>query len=148
MSELIESMKKALADSFAFYLKAANFHWNVQGSDFFQFHLMFGEIYSEVYDSIDSTAEHIRALGSYAPGSFGRFSELTVIKDENTIPNGLEMVRRLHADNAKVIETLKHTQALAEEAKEVGVGNYLQDRIDIHQKHAWKLRATIGTDSE
>ena len=142
MEKLIDAMKRALADSFAMYLKAHYYHWNVEGSDFYQLHGLFDTIYSEVYGSIDSTAEHIRALGGYAPGSLGRFSELSQIEDENTVPAGLEMVNRLAADNTKVIASLTKAQQLAEDLGKVGVSNYLQDRIDQHEKHAWMLRAT------
>ena len=38
MDELIEQMKVALASTFAFYLKAHNFHWNVEGPNFPQYH--------------------------------------------------------------------------------------------------------------
>ena len=54
----------------------------------------------------------------------------------------LEMVNRLAIDNQKVLTTLKTAQKMAEDLNEVGVSNYLQDRIDIHQKHGWFLRAT------
>ena len=144
MDKLIEAMKRVLADSFAMYLKAHYYHWNVEGPNFPQYHGLFDTIYGEVYGSIDSTAEHIRALGGYAPGSLGRFASLTTIEDENTVPIDLEMVTRIAADNQKVIATLKVAQQLAEDLREVGVSNYLQDRIDIHQKHAWMLRATTA----
>jgi starvation-inducible DNA-binding protein len=34
METLIEMMRKVLADTFAMYLKAHNYHWNVEGSNF------------------------------------------------------------------------------------------------------------------
>lgn len=142
MDKLIEAMKKVLADSFAFYLKAHYYHWNVEGADFYQYHGLFDTIYSEVYGSIDSTAEHIRAINGYAPGSFGRFSELTTIEDENTVPAALEMVSRLGADNQKVLATLMAAYTIADSLNEFGLANYLQDRMDVHKKHGWMLRAT------
>lgn len=144
MDKLIEAMKRVLADSFAMYVKAHYYHWNVEGPDFFQLHGLFEVIYGEVYGSVDTTAEHIRALGAYAPGSFGRYGELTTIEDENTVPMALEMVNRLAIDNQKVITTLKAALKLAEDLGEVGVSNYIQDRIDIHQKHGWFLRSTAA----
>ena len=144
MDKLIESMKNVLADTFAMYLKTHYYHWNVEGVDFYQLHLLFERIYLEVYEAVDSTAEHIRALGAYAPGSLGRYLALTSIEDDNAIPAANEMVSRLLADNLKVIATLKEAQQLAEDQGEVGVSNFLQDRIDNHQKHSWMLRATIS----
>lgn len=142
MDKLIDAMKKALADTFALYLKAQYYHWNVEGADFYQYHNLFGDLYAEIYAAVDPMAEHIRALNAYAPGSLGRFQELTTIEDENAVPSALEMINRLGADNQKAIATLKAAQTLADTEGEVGVSNFLQDRIDIHQKHAWMLRAT------
>lgn len=147
MSALGDSMKRVLSDSFAFYLKAQNYHWNVEGPDFFQYHGLFAEIYGEVYRSIDSTAEHIRTINEYAPASFTRFKELTSIEDELKIPNAAEMVRRLLGDNQNVIDSLTVAFKAAETEQELGLSNYLQDRIDAHKKHGWMLRATLNKAS-
>ena len=72
MEELINKMKVVLASSFAFYLKAHNFHWNVEGVNFPQYHEFFGNLYEEVHSAIDKIAEEIRALDAYAPGSLKR----------------------------------------------------------------------------
>lgn len=147
MDKLINAMKRVLADSFAFYLKTANYHWNIEGPNFFQLHEYFGQLYAEVYGAIDPIAEHIRALGAYAPGSFSRFSELTTLSDETNIPADMEMVRRLLADNNKLLSTLSAAQQIADDVREVGVSNFLQDRIDIHKKHAWMLNAIVKSNS-
>jgi len=68
MDELVQAMKKSLADTFAFYLKAQGFHWNVEGPNFPQYHALFDTIYNEVYGSIDQFAEEIRSLDAYAQG--------------------------------------------------------------------------------
>jgi starvation-inducible DNA-binding protein len=142
MEELIDSLKKTLADSFAFYLKAHNFHWNVEGSDFAQLHGFFGDLYEEVFGAVDAIAEHIRVLGDYAPASFSRYSELSSIEDAVAIPvNASIMVSTLREDNAKVIATLIEAYNYAEEQKKLGLANFIQDRIDAHEKHAWMLRS-------
>jgi len=143
METLIEMMKKVLADSFAFYLKASNYHWNVEGMNFPQYHDFFGKLYEEVYSSIDSTAEEIRALDAYVPASFGRFSEITDIEDETTVPMGIEMARRLQADNEVVLASLNMAFKLANEFDKQGLADYLAGRIDAHNKHAWMLRSIV-----
>lgn len=140
--ELVERMKVVLASSFAFYLKSQYFHWNVEGPNFPQYHELFGKIYEEVHESIDVTAEHIRALEAYAPGSLERFKELSNVMDETTIPSGIIMCQKLLKDNDTLISDLTYAYTEAEKAKELGLANYLQDRIDIHKKHGWMLRAT------
>lgn len=143
MSDLGDALRKNLADTFAFYLKAHNYHWNVEGSDFYEYHQFFALLYNETWNAVDLIAEHIRALDEYAPGSFSRFSELTKIEDETKVPTGLAMIAKLLSDNDKVIDNLKATQKIAEKQNEIGIDNFIQDRIDIHSKHGWMLRATI-----
>ncbi|MEH2160624.1 MAG: ferritin-like domain-containing protein [Nostoc sp.] len=38
-------------------------HWNVKGKDFYQMHLLFDEIATEVEEFIDLIAERITTLG-------------------------------------------------------------------------------------
>jgi len=141
MDTLIEIMRKVLADTFAMYLKAHNYHWNVEGVNFPQYHEFFGNLYEELHGAVDPIAEEIRALNAYAPGSFTRFLELTEIEDEMTIPSGVEMAARLIIDNEKVLSTLNLAFKLADEFDQQGLADFVAGRIDAHKKHGWMLRS-------
>jgi len=143
MDALVEKMKVVLASAFALYLKAHYFHWNVEGANFPQYHEFFGDLYEEVYGSIDGMAEEIRTLGAYAPGSFKRYSELSVIEDETNVPDALRMVKILQLDNKLVIDELKKARELAEKEGAFGLVNFLEDRLDKHWKHNWMLTSII-----
>lgn len=142
MEELVVALKKALANSFAFYLKTQNYHWNVTGPDFKQLHDLFGGIYEEVYGSIDQFGEEIRALGDYAPASFSRFMALTDIEDEIKIPTAAIMIERLIEDNQKVLASIERAFELAEIEHKHGLADFLAGRQDSHSKHNWMLSAT------
>ena len=141
MEQLVEALKKAQATSFAFYLKAHNYHWNVEGSNFAEYHEFLGDLYAEVFGAVDAIAEHCRTLDAYVPGSFSRFQELSSIEDELSVPKGIVMLSRLSADNQRVIADLTLAYTAAEAAGKIGIANFLQDRIDIHEKHGWMLRS-------
>lgn len=141
MDELVELMNKVLADTFAMYLKAHNFHWNVTGPNFPQYHSFFGDLYEELHGAVDPIAEHIRTLNSFAPGSLSRFTSLTSIADSNSVPATAAMFEELFKDNQTVLNSLSAAERLADRFSEVGLGNFLQDRIDTHKKHAWMLRS-------
>ena len=140
-SPLAQALKEALADTFSMYLKSHNFHWNVTGPDFAQYHAFLENLYNELWLAVDAIAEHIRAIDAYAPGSYKRFSELTKIADELNIPTAIAMMQKLVTDNEAVMATLKKAYKEAEAADMVGLANFLQDRIDIHSKHGWMLKA-------
>lgn len=141
MEELINSMKRVLSNSFAFYLKTHNYHWNVEGRNFNDDHAFFGTLYQEVWGAVDLIAEQIRVLDSYAPGSFSRFKELSTVQDELTVPDAETMYSNLMMDNNKVISSLEEAFMLADRFKQNGLSNFLQDRIDIHKKHGWMLKS-------
>lgn len=143
MSDLGDKLRVVLADTFAMYLKTHNFHWNVEGPDFSQYHSFFDGLYNELWLASDAIAEHIRAINEYAPGSFTRFSELATIDDELNIPEAMTMFKKLLADNDKVLASLKSAYDAADDAGEIGLSNFLQDRTDIHKKHGWMLRSTV-----
>ena len=143
MDELQRALKIAFASEFAFYLKAHYFHWNVEGPLFKQLHDLFGEIYEEVYGSIDTFAENIRKTGAYTPGSFQRFSVLTLIDDETQLLPAESMVLELLEDSTKMTEMFRIVFQAAEELGEHGLSDFLAARMDAHQKHSWMLRSTL-----
>lgn len=144
---LADDLKTLLASQYAFLIKAQNFHWNVEGPDFAQLHDFFGEIYAEVYDnSIDRTAEFIRVLDTYTPGSFERFSELSVIQGQTKIPRSKLMLQELLEDNQKIIDILYNAFSSAEAEKREGIANFIAERIDAHGKHGWMLRSFLKDD--
>jgi len=143
MEKLQQASKVAFASTYSFYLKAHNFHWNVEGSDFYEYHELFGKIYQEVYNSIDEFAEKIRALQTYVPASLSRFNMLSKIQDETDILAKDQMLAELLKDNEKLIAIIKYTYDAAEAVGEHGFSNFLAERMDAHRKHSWMLRASL-----
>jgi starvation-inducible DNA-binding protein len=143
MEQLHQLAKIAFASEFSFYLKAHQFHWNVEGMFFKQLHDLFGDIYEEVFESIDVFAEQIRSLGHYMPGSYTRFSMLSEIDDETAIIDGQKMVAELLKDNEKMKIIFKKLFEACESAGEYGFSDFVASRLDAHNKHGWMLKATL-----
>ena len=143
METLIDLLKKTLADSFCFYLKAHNFHWNVEGMFFKQLHDFFGDLYEEVHDSIDPLAEEIRTLDAYVPGSLKRYQDLTEIEDQLNVPKAQEMIAELLSDNEIIIQDLNIVFKLANELDKQGLADFIAGRIDAHSKHEWMLKSFL-----
>ncbi len=140
---LSDSLKVLYATSFSFFVKSFGFHHNVEGPDFGQLHEFFGNIYQDVYQSLDRTAEFIRVLGEYTPGSFDRFSELTQIPGQTKVPRARLMIEELLQDNQRMIELLNQCFAAAEGENQQGIANFIAERVDAHGKHGWQLRSFL-----
>ena len=143
MKELKAAIKVLLANATVMYYKAHQFHWNVEGIHFTQYHEFFGELYSDVYDSIDPTAELLRKLDDYAPVSLDELFKYKTLKEETTRVELLaDILASLIKANDEVLISLNKVFDLATQNKQQGIANFVADRIDTHQKHGWFLRAS------
>ena len=142
MDKFVNQLKIAFASQYAFAIKAQNFHWNVEGIDFYQKHKMFQKIYEETYGAVDDFAENIRKIKAYTPASLYRFSALSAVDDEVEILDPQAMVAELLRDAEKMQEIMKLLFTEAENLGHHGLSNFLADRQDAFAKHAWFLRST------
>jgi starvation-inducible DNA-binding protein len=143
MDKLVQLTRIGFATTFSFYTKVHSHHWNVEGSDFYEYHKLFEDIYTEVYGAIDPYAENVRKLGGYMPTSYHTLSMLTKIEDEDRVPSKDDMIQELLQDSERIQIVLKKNYDAAEAAGEHGLSNFLAERMDNHKKHAWFLRASL-----
>jgi len=141
MEPLVEQLKVVQATAFSLYLKAHNFHWNVTGPDFIQYHSFLQTVYDQVFESVDDYAEKVRTLDAFVPGSLQRFSELTKIQDTFVVPSALTMLMILASDNDILITELYKTDVICEAMNQRGIQNFIQGQIEAHEKLRWMLKS-------
>ena len=134
-------LSRLLADTYTLYLKTHNFHWNVTGPQFNTLHQMFEVQYTELALAVDLIAERIRALGEPAPGSYSAYAALATVKEAEGVPSADEMIRQLAADQATVVRTARAVFPSADEAHDEPTADLLTQRMQVHEKTAWMLRA-------
>jgi starvation-inducible DNA-binding protein len=139
--DIAEGLKNLLADSYTLYLQTHNFHWNVTGPQFRELHLMFEEQYTELAVAVDDIAERIRTLDVAAPGTYKAFAELSTIKEVEGVPEAKEMVSLLTHGHEQVVKTCRKVLKLAQEADDESSASLVSDRMRVHDKTAWMLRA-------
>lgn len=143
MDKLIEAMKRLFATNFQYAVKAQGFHVNVVGPDFKQYHDLFGMVYEDAQEAIDTIAEQIRAIEGIAPFSMGRIMELGTISDSKERPTAVAMMAELLADTQKVLDHYEECHDIADELDVYGLINFLEGRMDQHAKLMWMLRSTL-----
>jgi len=142
-AEIASGLSRLLADSYTLYLQTHNFHWNVTGPMFRTLHLMFEEQYTELAIAVDLIAERIRALGMYAPGSYGEFSRLSSLEEVTGVPKAEEMIQFLVKGNEAVVCTARAILPLADKASDEASSDLLTQRMQLHEKTAWMLRSML-----
>ena len=117
-----------------YYITAHQFHWNVVGPDFSEFHEFFEEIYTDAWESLDGLAESIRKLDQMVDIEFGQPDECNGVQ---------EMLKCLSDMNMALIGQYKDTIDCADKYREQGIRNFLADRLDTHQKFQWKISSFL-----
>jgi starvation-inducible DNA-binding protein len=145
---LSDNLKVLLASTQSFAIKTQNFHWNVEGSNFPQYHDFFNTLYEDVNATIDPIAEYVRVLGAYTPGSLTRYAELSIIQDQIKIPRAQLMFAESLQDCESMCELVVAMFDEATNERQQGIANYMAELQDLYSKKAWFIRATLKTERE
>lgn len=143
--DLSGQLQTLLANVSVFYHATHEYHWNVTGNDFYQYHKFFDEIVSDVYESIDPIAENIRKLGKQPVYNMHDLVDHATIKPTTVdSTESISYAKELSKLNSSLIEFIKATFDMANKDNEQGIANFLAERIDQHQKWQWFLDSSIG----
>ncbi|MDM4768585.1 Dps family protein [Solimonas sp. SE-A11] len=140
---IADGLSRLLADEYTLYLKTHNFHWNVTGPMFNTLHLMFETHYTEAALAVDLVAERIRALGFPAPGTYKQYVALSSIKETEGVPAAMDMVKLLVEGHEACVKTARSIFPLADAAHDEPTADLLTQRMQLHEKTAWMLRALL-----
>ena len=140
---IAQGLSKVLADTYTLYLQTHNFHWNVTGPMFNTLHLMFETQYNELALAVDLIAERIRALGFPAPGTYSEYAKLSSIKEVSGVPAAEDMIRILVKGQETVARTARSVFPIVDKANDESSADLLTQRMQVHEKTAWMLRALL-----
>ena len=143
---LVDDLRQVLGDVVVMSFHTLGYHWNVRGSDFSQYHALFQTIYEDVYSSVDLIAENVVKLGGVAPRQLSEYLTDAALNDTAaTSTDPVVMANDLLDDNDALLASLMRAFQTANDANEQGIANFLSERIDMHQKWGWQLRASAGS---
>lgn len=137
---LPDMLRELLAKVFSFYVSAHAAHWNVVGPDFTEYHDLFGDIYADVYGSVDPLAENIRKVGALAPTNLA-VAEPSMVEP---VTDARALAESLLAANDALIPEIVEAFDCATMCGEQGIANFLAERQDAHAKWSWQLSASLG----
>lgn len=115
-------------------------HWNVRGSSFYEFHLLFERIYDTTSEKVDVLVEVLRGLG-YSP----TFEEFAGPSGELSTFAGIALVEMLTGHATTYMATLlKLRDAVKDEAMATGLVNLLEQLCEDATTVLYLLSAAQG----
>jgi len=138
-------LSKILADESVLCLKTKNAHWNIEGADFYEKHLLFESQFKQLDSLIDSIAERIRSIGHYAPASFKDFLGLTHLTEESREKNdSYGFIKELLLDHESIIINLRgNIETFSLSSTDFGTIDFITGIMETHEKLAWFLRSHL-----
>lgn len=139
--ELENKLNEFLADLNTFYRKLQNYHWNVEGKDFFQVHAKLEELYDDINEQIDEIAEHIAILGGQPLGTLKDYIEKSKIKEaENKKIKSEEIYNNLLSDYEELLKETIEIKEESEKQKEYSTSSLIDDYIKEYEKTIWMIK--------
>lgn len=141
MEKLYKLLSDTQATLFMLFQKTWVYHWNVVGSEFYQFHKVFGKQYEEMFEEIDRLTEHMRYLNIKPVSTLTRITEVSHVLEANNKLDDMGMVKDLIADNETLVGLFKQVAEESELQKSRGTTNLVDDLNESHGKFIWMLRS-------
>lgn len=135
-------LNQLLADEHVLYTKTRNYHWNIEGSSFYELHKFYEAQYTELAETIDEIAERVRKIGHFAEGRMKDFLKLASLEEQEYTNDQKKQLKNLLDDHETLIRVIRgHIDIVEEKYKDVGTADFLTGLIKQHEEWAWMLRA-------
>lgn len=142
--KLATALNDLLANYQMFYMNARGFHWNIKGEHFFELHVKFEELYTDLLTRIDEVAERIQTLGYEPVHSYSEYIKASAIEEKTQVRDGRVAIDNILEAFKTLIGKQRALLAMASEAEDEGTAALMSDYIREQEKTVWMYRSYLG----
>lgn len=141
---LADGLNQLLADYMMFYQNTRGLHWNIKGDKFFELHLKFEELYTNLLLKVDEIAERILTLGGTPLHTFDDYQKTTQIKSIKNISDGNTGITNVLDSFKTIIIKQRDLLNLAAETDDEGTNALMSDYIREQEKLVWMYSSFLN----
>ena len=142
--DTLNKLTEVFCDNFVNSYRAHSCHFNIKGENFYGWHKLLQKIYEDSESIQDDLGELIRAMGAFAPETIGDILSNADLADTTAMGEDAYALLQLVLEGQEhMIACYRDLNETAELEDENDIANFAQDRIRVHKKFAWMLRASI-----
>ena len=134
---LAQGLNMLLSDYMMFYQNTRGLHWNIKGEKFFELHLKFEELYTNLLIKVDEVAERILTLGATPLHSFDDYENTAKIKSVKDVSDGKKGVQAILDAFEIIIVKQRELLNLSADAGDEGTNALMSDYIREQEKLVW-----------
>lgn len=143
-NRLAEELNNLLATYSMFYINVRGYHWNIKGQKFFELHVKFEELYTDIFTKIDEVAERIVTLGLTPLHTYQDYQDKSEIKAEKNVTSADETVNGVLSSLQNLIKMQRTILELSDELNDEGTNALMSDYIREQEKLVWMYSAFLG----
>lgn len=141
---LAAKLNSLLANLQLFYINSRGFHWNIKGDKFFELHLKFEELYTDLQVKIDEVAERVLTLGETPAHSYSDYLQKSAIKEQRNIADGKKAITSILNSFGELLKLERELLNLSADAGDEGTNALMSDYIRQQEKLVWMYSAYLN----
>ncbi len=134
---LAAGLNNLLANYMMFYQNTRGLHWNIKGEKFFELHLKFEELYTNLLLKVDEVAERILTLGATPLHTFDDYNNTSEIKRVKNVSDGKKGIQAILNAFEIIIVRQRELLNLSADAGDEGTNALMSDYIREQEKLVW-----------
>ncbi len=143
-SELADNLNDLLANYSLFYQNTRGYHWNITGEKFFELHLKFEELYTDLFEKIDEVAERILTLGHTPEHNYSEYGNTSKIKESKEVSDGRKAVSNILDSFSILLRKQRKILELSAEIDDEGTNALMSDYIRQQEKLVWMYSSFLN----
>jgi starvation-inducible DNA-binding protein len=135
--KLATQLNDLLANYSVLYQNTRGFHWNIKGHKFFELHVKFEELYTDLATKIDEIAERILTLGEIPAHKYSDYLDNSAIKESQEVFDGFKAVEQILLSFKILLAKQRVILSLSGESNDEGTNALMSDYIREQEKLVW-----------
>ncbi|MBI1226699.1 MAG: DNA starvation/stationary phase protection protein [Bacteroidetes bacterium] len=144
----VKELNQLLACHHVYYQNLRNFHWNVQGENFFALHAQFEALYQDARTQIDAIAERILTLRHRPMSNMSDYLDASMVDEAGNVKDDRKMVSITLDNHKRIIECMRNVLDAAENAGDEGTNDLISGFLGDIEKKSWMLDAWLSHHRE
>jgi len=134
---LAEKLNELLAEYMVFYQNTRGLHWNIKENKFFEMHLKFEELYTNLLIKVDEVAERILTLGKTPLHTFEDYLNNSTLQSAKNISGPEDGIKIVLKSFQSLLIKQRVLLEMSAEAGDEGTNALMSDYIREQEKLVW-----------
>jgi len=142
--KLADLLNDLLANYSILYQNTRGYHWNIRGTNFFELHEKFEQLYNDLFEKIDEIAERILTLGYSPYHKFTDYLKVSRVEESDHVTKGMTAIEEILAAFQVLLTKERSILQFAAALNDEGTSALMSDYIRAQEKLVWMYSAYLN----